>query len=623
MKLYSAATPQFVEDTEVGQISGKLEKAFFKQFKYKPAKSEVASWRNSLRAMADVVERSGLDEHGVLLEYKLPTTSKRLDCLITGRNEDGEKRAIVVELKQWSETKPAPGENEVRTFLGGGMREVLHPSAQVRQYRQYMQDVHTAFYSGDAPIQLDACSFLHNYIFEPEDPIYDPKFEGLLEECPIFTMNEVPDLSAHLQTSLGGGEGLDVLREVEAGEYRPSQKLMKHISDVIKGKDRYTLLDEQLVAYDKIFSLARSGYHDADTSVLIIKGGPGTGKSVIALNVMADLLDNGYNTHYVTGSKSFTKTLRKVIGSRGSVQFRYFNNYIDAEENAVDVMLCDEAHRIRETSNHRFMSAEDRSDRLQIEEILSAAKVAVFLIDDDQIVRPKEVGSIPFIREHAEKMGASIEEMELKAQFRCGGAEGFVNWVDNTLGIRDTANVLWTGNEEFDFRIFDTPKALDDAIRKRSDEGHTARLTAGYCWPWTKETKEDGTLHDDVKIDGFARPWNAHYKATGLADDIPRSHYWAHDPNGINQIGCIYTAQGFEFDYVGVIFGPDLTYDLDDQEWKGHREESEDYSVYHYAKDRFTGLVKNTYRVLLTRGMKGCYLYFVDQDTERFFKSRM
>ena len=622
MRLYSGSTTQLVEDTRVNAISGKLKTAFYDHFHHNPPDSEVRSWKNSLRAMSDVIEHAGLEEQGVMLEYKIPTTSRRLDCLITGRDHEKRQSAVIVELKQWGETEEAPGDREVLTFLGGRKREVPHPSAQVGQYRRFLEDVHTAFYEEPA-VQLESCSYLHNYRFDPEDPLYAPKFDQLLGENPLYTMGQVSQLSEHLRDRVGYGEGLDVLRQVEEGEYQPSKKLMKHVSDVIKGKDEYVLLDSQIVAYDKVFTTARSGLSETDTQVLIVKGGPGTGKSVIALNVMADLLSEEYNAHYVTGSKAFTKTLRKIIGKRGSVQFKYFNDYRNAAPNSVDVMICDEAHRIRENSNHRFMDPEERSDRLQIEEILSAAEVAVFFIDDDQVVRPDEVGSVSFIKRHAERLGCPVEEMELETQFRCGGADGFLNWINNTFQIKDTANVLWSGEEEFDFKIFDSPHALEEAIREKNRQGHSARMTAGYCWPWSKETKEDGTIQEDVVIGDYKRPWNAHHRATGLADHIPRAHHWAHNPGGIDQVGCVYTAQGFEFDYVGVIIGRDLVYDLDEQQWIGNPDESEDYSVYHYAGDQFTKLVKNTYRVLLTRGLKGCYVHFLDKDTERFFRTRM
>jgi len=623
MRLYAGSSAQFIEDTTLNQISSKLEDAFYDHYHHKPSDGEMRSWQNSLRAMSDVIDHAGLIDHGVLLEYKLPLTSKRLDCMITGRDEEASDNAVIVELKQWSTSTESPGDNEVQTFLGGRVRDVLHPSAQVGQYRQYLQDTHTAFYEGEAPVDLHACSYLHNYSSAAEDAIFAPKFEHLLERDPIFTMNGVPDLANHLKTRLSRGNGLQVLKRVEQSEYRPSKKLMKHVGEIIKGEDRYVLLDEQLVAYDKIFAEARTDFHKRGTSVLIIKGGPGTGKSVIAVNVMADLLLEGYNAHHVTGSRAFTKTMQKVIGSRGSVQFKYFNNYINAEPNEIDVMICDEAHRIRKDSNHRFMKPEDRSDRLQIEELLSAAKVAVFFIDDDQVVRPDEVGSVPFIKEHAEKMDCRVSEMELEAQFRCGGAEGFVNWINHTLRIKKTANHLWDGDEEFEFKIFDSPGALEATIRDKVDQGFSARMTAGYCWPWSKETNEDGSLPNDVVIGDYKRPWNARPKVTGLAKDIPRAHYWAYDPNGINQVGCIYTAQGFEFDYVGVIFGRDLVYDLDEQEWVGNKGESEDYVVSRRSGKRFTELVKNTYRVLLTRAHRGCFVYFMDKDTERFFRSRM
>jgi len=236
-------------------------------------------------------------------------------------------------------------------------------------------------------------------------------------------------------------------------------------------------------------------------------------------------------------------------------------------------------------------------------------------------VRPNEIGSSAFIREHAAKMACEISEFELEAQFRCSGSDAFVNWVNNTLGIRQTANVLWTGDEEFDFQIFDSATALESAIVEKAQSGSSARLTAGFCWPWSKPNS-DGTLVNDVKIGPFIRPWNAKSGAGRLAKGIPKESLWAHDPNGLNQIGCVYTAQGFEFDYVGVIWGPDLRYDFDMSAWEGDKTASFD-TVVKRSKDQFIDLVKNTYRVLLTRGIKGCYVFFMDKDTERFVKTRI
>jgi len=342
---------------------------------------------------------------------------------------------------------------------------------------------------------------------------------------------------------------------------------------------------------------------------------------VLAINLMAELMREGRNARYATGSKAFTETLWEIIGSRSRATFKYFNSYGRAEYNEVDVLICDESHRIRETSANRFTRREQRSNKPQVREILDAAKVAVFFIDDRQIVRPNEIGSTTHIREHAAIVGAEVSEYELEVQFRCAGSNGFVNWIDNTLGIQRTADVIWDGSDGFDFRIVGSPQELEALIRQRAAEGFTARVSAGFCWPWSKP-RPDGTLVDDVVIGDYRRQWDAKPGNWKLAPGIPSAALWATDPNGINQVGCVYNIQGFELDYVGVIWGRDLRYDLDSQTWIGDKKQSAD-SVVKRSKDRFVDLVKNTYRVLLSRGMTGCYVHFMDKDTERFVRSRM
>uniref|UniRef100_UPI00339D502E DUF2075 domain-containing protein n=1 Tax=Cupriavidus necator TaxID=106590 RepID=UPI00339D502E len=285
------------------------------------------------------------------------------------------------------------------------------------------------------------------------------------------------------------------------------------------------------------------------------------------------------------------------------------------------VLVVDEAHRIRAISATRFTRAEHRSGKPQIEELVDAAKVSIFFIDDLQVVRPNEVGSAELIRDTAKRLCAELIEFKLETQFRCGGSDGFVNWVDNTLGVRPTANVLWPATEDYEFAICRSLGELEQKIRDKNASGDTARLVAGFCWPWSNP-RPDGTLVDDVQIGEWSMPWNASPDAGKLAAGIPKSNYWASDPAGIEQVGCIYTAQGFEFDYVGVIFGLDLRYDADSAEWVGDPTNSADATVKR-SKAQFVELVKNTYRVLLTRGIKGCYVYFMDEQTRRFFQSRL
>ena len=621
MRLYSGTSDQFIQDTIQNQIADKLTLAFFEYYRYKPSINEINSWKNSLRAMTLLFQHGNLHDHGVILEYQLPLTSMRLDFMICGKDRDKRENAVIVELKQWDKCFEADGDNEVLTWVGGRQREVLHPSAQVRNYKLYLEGIHPAFYDGASPVILNACSYLHNYSYSPNDAILSDKFKATLKSCPMFSSDDVDKITDYLGEKLSSGQGIDVLKKVEVNNFRPSKALMDHVGNVIKGNPEYILMDEQLVVYDKVLSSAKKGFHNKKKRVIIIKGGPGTGKSVIAINLMADLLLKEYSTVYATGSRAFTETLRKIIGPRGNSQFKYFNGFREAEMNEIDVLICDESHRIRETSADRFTPKSKKTDKKQIEELLYVSKVAVFFIDDKQQVRPNEIGSVDYIKEYAQKHGCELYEYELNTQFRCSGSDGFVNWINNTLGIERTANILWAGEDNFDFQIFDNPESLEKAIEGKAEEGYKARLTAGFCWPWSNPNT-DGTLINDVVVGDFSRPWNARPNAGRLAKNIPKADFWAYDKNGINQVGCIYTAQGFDFDYVGVIFGNDLVYNFDKQTWIGNPKNSYDTSVKR-SKEKFADLVKNTYRVLLSRGMKGCYVYFMDKDTERFVRSRI
>lgn len=618
MQLYSGTTAGLIEDSTKNRIATKLGDSFFYHFRFHPSASEVNSWRNSLRAVCQVFQSAGLLNNGVALELQLPLTSKRLDCLVSGRAQDSDN-AVIVELKQWDSCEDGVGPNELATWVGGRLRDVLHPSAQVGQYKNYLEDSHPAF-EGEGSVQLHACSYLHNYEYRDDDILFSSKFKSLLENFPLFTADDVNALIGYVYPKLQTGDDGEIIEKIRNSPYRASKKLLDHVQQVIKGKSEYVLLDEQLIVYDRVLAAAAEGVKGKKKQVIIVRGGPGTGKSVIALNLLGDLSGMGFNTHYVTGSKAFTTTVRQIVGGRAAQQIKYFNSYSDASYNDVDVMVCDEAHRIRNTSNNMYTPAARRSNDPQVIELLNASKTSVFFIDDDQVVRPKEVGSSDYIRRAAEGLSCETLEYELEAQFRCAGCDGFVNWVNNTLEVKRTANVLWNVNEEFEFKISESPIDLEEAIEAKTKQGYSARVTAGFCWPWS-DPNPDGTLAEDVVIGDYRRPWNAKSDAGRLAPGVPKESLWAYDARGINQIGCIYTAQGFEFDYVGVIFGKDLKYDPKRGTWVGVTSESCD-SVVRRSGD-FLKNVKNTYRVLLSRGMKGCYVYFMDKDTENFFRSRL
>lgn len=620
MQLYAGNSAQFVEDATQDRIADKLEQAFSDHFGHKVARSEARSWENSLLRMGLVLKDTDLMDHGVILEYKLALTSRRLDCMVTGTDDNNKPGAVIVELKQWESAEASNAQDNVLTLVGGRTREVLHPSSQVGGYQEFLEYNHTTFSTG--AVDLASCSYLHNFRRSPGVGLFDPRYEDILTRHPVFTRGEGSALGDFLTTRVGMGGGEDVMETVLRGDFRASRKLLEHVKGVIEGEKAFVLLDEQKAVYNRVLKEAKSGARRKGRVVVLARGGPGTGKSVIALNLVAALSGAGLNTQYATGSKAFTENLRDLLGRKAGTQFKYFDTYMNAGKNVVDVLVCDEAHRLWETGNTRWTPKAQRSYRPLVEHVIEAAGVAVFFIDDLQGVRPNEVGNSELIRRAAKELGADLHEFDLEAQFRVAGSEGFINWVDNTLGTRRAGDDAWDA-EDFDFRIAGSVEELEATIREKHEAGHKARLTAGFCWPWSDPDRE-GHLVPDVRLGDWSKPWNA---KTGkkLAPGIPRTSLWATDPNGIEQVGCIYTAQGFEFDYVGVIFGEDLRYDADRGGWVGDKSKSFDRMGARSAKTDvdFLNLVKNTYRVLLTRGMKGCYVYFQDDETRDFFSRRV
>jgi len=537
--------------------------------------------------------------------------------MITGHDANNAANAVIVELKQWDEVERSWIPDSVVTYVGHGLRDVLHPSRQVGNYQLYLENTNDAFQSGG--VGLSSCSYLHNIQFDEHSELFSERHRALLNEYPLFAGDQTSQMEEYISNRVAKGDGQGILATVLQSRYRASKKLLDHVGDVLRREASFVLLDEQQVAFNAVLASAREGFHDKDKVVILIQGRPGTGKSLIALNLVAELSAQGYNTQHATGSKAFTENVRKIVGNQAAIQFKFFATYQGVERDAIDVLILDEAHRMFASGNTRYTPAAEKSDRPLIEHIIEAAKVCVFFIDDLQVVRPAEVGRVALIRETAAKLKTKIYEFELESQFRCMGSDIFINWIDSTLVVRDTADTYWDSTDAFDFRIFESVHDLETAIREKQIENDKARLTAGFCWEWSKPNP-DGTLINDVIIGDWSMPWNAKPDSTRLAKGIPKSHYWATDPAGINQVGCIYTAANFEFDYVGVIFGLDLRYDPVARTWLGDQAHSHD-SVVKKSKEQFLELVKNTYRVLLTRGIKGCYVYFMDPATRDHFRS--
>jgi hypothetical protein len=580
---------------------------------------EARSWSNSLPVLARDLVDAGLQDVEVLLEFQLPLTSKRADAVLAGRHpKTGRPSYVVVELKQWTAAAPwADAPNLVSVpGMPGGPRQ--HPIAQVRHYCEYLSDFLSVVH--DQPDAMTGVAYLHNAELAVEQALSIYPQDNRARLFSGARRGQFLEfLRSRLEPGVPGAPFADLLVKSGVG---PSRQLLTVVADELAHREQFVLLDEQQVAVDLVLAAverSRSGDHK---SVVVVSGGPGSGKSVIALSLMGELAFRGRTVVHATGSRSFTQTLRMVSGKgrqRSGSLFKYFNSFMEAERNGLDVLVLDEAHRMRTTSANRYTRAALRSGRPQIDELMQAARVPVFLLDENQVVRPGEMGTVREIKEHASKLGIEVHEIHLGAQFRSGGSERYVRWVQDLLGLTQRGPWRWESDGRFSVGTVHDPHELEGRLSAYRDAGYGARMTAGYCWPWS-DPQSDGTLVSDVVIGSWRHPWNS--RSDRPLPGAPPSALWASQPDGFHQVGCVYTAQGFEYDWNGVILGPDLVWRTD--RWISRREFNKDpdfRSRTTVSDDDFDALVRNVYKVLMTRGLVGTLIYSVDEETNEFLRS--
>lgn len=531
MSLYKSSAAEFIKICQEGTVADLLKDAFDRYHGHSPEKSEMTSWENSLVALAKVFEQSGFIDQGILLEYHLPLASSRVDCVITGKDEEDASHVVLIELKQWETASASLGPNEVRTLLGGTIQTVLHPCAQVESYVAYLKDSHTAFHESETPLHISGCSYLHNYHSKPADPLIAEKFSQLTTDYPLFTATQEKQLAQFLRSKVGNSGGEKIASLIEKRSYRPSKKLMQEVATSIAELPQYILLGEQRIGFDAVLCAVEDSLKNDRKWIILVRGKPGSGKSVIALKLLGSLLSKSRSAYYATGSRAFTETLKNRINSKCAPLLRYTNQFVDSEPSQLDVLIVDEAHRIRHQTTNKEGTPIGKDS--QLVELFDAAKTLVLFVDDAQAVKPGEIGSAGYILSAAQHLPAIVKEIGLKAQFRCGGADNFIDWIDNLLGIRNTNVKTWIPNDNFEFKIVTTPDDLENLIQDRVKAGHTGRLTAGYCWKWSKPTSQ-GALVSDIVIGTFKRPWNASHYAKNLAPGILSASFWATDPNGMN-----------------------------------------------------------------------------------------
>lgn len=613
MIVYSGTKSQFQNDVMTNDIGNIIYSAYQGATGRRTKRSEIDSWTNSLQYMERVLRDDAIpNDAGVAIEYHIPRSSKRIDFILTGADAANTDTAVLVELKQWQQAALTAKDAIVSTVFSGGPQETAHPSYQAWSYKRLLEDYNATVQ--EERINLHPCAYLHNY--EPDGVIDHPFYAQYTKAAPVFLKPDALKLQEFIKRNIRRGDSNKLLYRIDHGKIKPSKSLADSLAGMLQGNQEFVMVDDQKIVYETALALADKAA-TGTKQVLIVEGGPGTGKSVVAVNLLVALTNKDLVAQYVTRNSAprlvyaakLAGTLRRT---RIDSMFRSSETFHSAEANEYDCLLVDEAHRLKAKSG-MF----DHLGENQVKEIINSSKLSVFFIDEDQKVTLKDIGEKDEIRRWAKQHAAKVTELKLESQFRCNGSDGYLAWLDNALQVGRTANEL-LDPRDYDFKVVDDPAQLHALIREKNRPNNKARVVAGYCWKWISKTNPGVK---DIVIGNYQAAWN-------LNDD---GQTWIIQPDSVSEVGCIHTCQGLELDYVGVIVGPDLIVRDGEVVTSPAARAGTDKSVHGWkalykadpaaAGKRLDLLIKNTYRTLMTRGQKGCYVYFTDKETAEYFKT--
>lgn len=616
MLAYLGTKSDFLRDAPV--IEDKVRDAVKEKLNFSVGQSEYQSWRNSLgNAMSHVMRSDEIPEDaGIAIEYRLNGRRFRLDFVISGLDSQDKESLVIIELKQWTDIQFSDLDEHIRTALGGGIRDVTHPSYQVWSYKSHLELYNEYVYENG--LVVEACAYLHNC--KDGAVINNSRYENALRLAPVFFHGEHEKLQQLVADKIRKGAGTTLLERVDQSKIRPSKQLADAVGNMLNGQEEFVLLDEQKTAFETIIRNARQT-QSGGKKVLIIKGGPGTGKSVISINALSKLTSERMNVKYVTANAAprdvFQAKLKGLVkGDSVKHLFGGSGSYTETPKNSMDVLIVDEAHRLRMKSGMFKNLGES-----QTKEIINSSKLSVFFIDEAQKVTWSDVGEISRIKAYAAKLGADVEMLELTSQFRCGGSDDYMAWLDDTLGLQNVPENYFS-RDKFDFKIFDTVSALHEEIRLKNQASNKARMVAGYCWNWISK-KVPTSFDIELEQGKYKARWNlASY-----------GNEWIVNPKSVDEVGCIHTCQGLEVDYVGVIIGGDLEVMNGKLVTNPKGRAKSDKSLNGYIGERKADperadakadeLIRNTYRTLMSRGMKGCYVYFTNPAVKKYFEEHL
>lgn len=615
MLAYLATKAQFLEDAHI--IEDLVRDAVKQNLGLGVGPNEYASWRNSLgNGMSHILSSPDIPiDAGIAIEYQINRLKNRIDFIVSGRGADGSESIIVIELKQWTDVDYSDLPEHVNTFVGQKKRDVVHPAYQARSYASLLEMYNEYVY--ETPVRVTSCAYLHNCV--ERDVVNNSRYEEALRNTPVFVKGQKQEIVKLISDRIKSGGGLELLKKIDSSPTRPSLQLADAVSKMLQGKEAFILIDHQKTVLETLIKAAQDGL-SGKKQVVIVKGGPGTGKSVIAINALSRLMGQRLIARYVTPNAApravFEVKLKSAFkGGEIKELLSGSGAFTGIEANDFDVLIIDEAHRLKLRTQY------SKGGDNQIREIIHASKTSIFFLDEAQKVTWKDIGEEYEIEKFAKSMNADIRHLELTSQFRCNGSDGYITWLDEILGITDESEISFAG-ASYDFMVFKDPSELYKEIRTKNEVANKSRMLAGYCWDWV--SKNDPGAFDIVFPEyDFRAKWNLESRGSA----------WIIDPNSVDDIGCIHTSQGLELDYVGVIIGPDFKLVNEVLTTDPSGRAGTDVSLHGYNKEfkenpelaskKADQIIRNTYRTLMTRGMKGCYIYCTDREVEEYFRKHL
>ena len=405
-------------------------------------------------------------------------------------------------------------------------------------------------------------------------------------------------------------------------------------SDLFKYSPYKSLTNDQHDSVLEILGLLTK----KEENTIFVEGGAGTGKTILAIYMMkllkTDIMDHHLDAEDETYSSelrmisqlkekfpnprvalivpmtSLRKTLKKVFANVKGLKSSMVIGPSEVSKNEYDVLIVDEAHRLRKRKNiTNFKSFDDANKLLgfdihegtELDWILKQSKNQIFFYDEGQSIKPSDIDQAKFIKQ---KWSSSL--LKLVSQHRVKGGMDYINYIDKLLHCRLEKGDKKFESEHYEFVLYDSLTDLYADLKKKEDEFGLCRLLSGYSWEW-KSAKNDVP---DITIEGLNLKWNT------------TNEDWINSPNAFNEVGCIHTTQGYDLNYTGIIFGKEITYNLETKQIEINASQYFDKKGKQGIENPATlkAYILNIYKTMMLRGIRGTYVYVCDDGLREYFK---